>query len=202
MTSEAGKVGSMHIQSFLNSDFFSWGILPILIFLARIGDVSIGTVRIMLISRGKRFLAPCLGFFEMMVWLLAVRQIFFNMTNWVCYFAFAFGFAAGNFVGILIEEKLAMGLQVIRIITQKDAEALIESMKSFGFGVTVVDGKGAMGKVNVIFTIVKRCDQFKVIELIKQFNPKAFYSIEDIRGVSEGVFPGASRSRFLNLLRR
>ena len=125
----------------------------------------------------------------MLVWLLAVRQVFFNLSNRVCYFAFAFGFAAGNYVGIWIEEKLAMGLQVIRIITQKDAGGLIDSLRSEGYGTTVIDARGAKGEVNVILTIVKRRDQDKVIEFVKKYNPRAFYSIEDVRSVSEGVFP-------------
>ena len=180
---------NMDLTSLIDSNFFMWVVMPVLIFLARICDVSIGTVRIMLLARGKRFLAPLLGFFEMLVWLLAVRQVIFNLANWECYFAFAAGFAAGNYVGVYIEEKLAMGIQVIRIITQKDAGGLIKSLREGGYGATVVDAQGAKGDVNLIFTIVNRRDQIKVIELVKQFNPKAFYSVEDVRSVAGGFFP-------------
>ena len=183
----------MSTPSFIDSNFFSWVVMPFLIFLARICDVSIGTVRLMLQSKGKIYLAPLLGFFEMLVWLLAVRQVVLNLANWACMFTFAAGFATGNFVGLLIEEKLAMGLQVIRIITQKDSTELVNSLKIQGYGVTVLDATGAKGKVNVILTIIKRSDKKRVIELIKRFNPKAFYSIEDIRSVGEGVFPNGKR---------
>ncbi len=179
----------MNTSAFIESPVFSWVVLPLLIFIARVLDVSLGTVRIILISRGKKYLSPFLGFVEVMIWLLAIRQIIFNLSNWACYFAFAGGFAMGNFVGIYIEEKIAMGTQVIRIITRMEATDLIGSLQQKGYGVTVVDAMGTTGKVNVIFTIINRRDQDKVIELIKKFNPKAFYSVEDIRSVKEGVFP-------------
>lgn len=178
----------MNPAPLIDTNIFNWVILPILIFLARICDVSIGTIRLMLINRGKMYLAPILGFFEMLVWLLAVRQTILNLSSWSCYFAFAGGFAAGNYVGMYLESKLAMGIQVIRIITQQDASELIRYLNSEGYGATAIDAQGARGKVNVIFSIIKRKDQSRVISLIKKFNPKAFYSIEDIRSVSQGVF--------------
>ena len=182
----------------LNSPFFNWVILPILIFVARVMDVTIGTIRIMLVARGRKYLAPALGFIEMMIWLLAVRQIFQNIANVACYFAFATGFSTGNFVGMWIEERMAMGVVVVRIITKKDAGELIEYLKSKGYGVTSVDAQGSTGKVDIIFTIVKRSDLAHVIEIIKQFNPKAFYSVEDVKFVSEGVFP--QKKNFMDAL--
>lgn len=181
-------------ESFFNTPTFHWVILPLLIFCARICDVTIGTVRLLLLSRGRKFLVPVLGFVEVMIWLLAVRQVLHNMDNWVTYVAFAGGFATGNFVGMVIEEKLAVGLEVIRVITKKDAGELFAYLKEKGYGVTCVDAQGSMGKVNIIFTIVDRRQHDKVIAIIKKFNPKAFYSVEDVKAVSEGgVFPGAPR---------
>ncbi len=173
----------------VNSHVYQYVTLPLLIFLARICDVTIGTVRIMLVARGKKFLSPILGFVEMLIWIMVIRQVATSINNWVACIAFALGFAIGNFVGMLIEEKLALGMQVIRIITRKEATELIDKMKEKGYGVTVIDAQGSTGKVNLIFTIVKRSDQPKVVNLIRQFNPKAFYSVEDIRSVGEGVFP-------------
>ena len=173
----------------LDSQMYHYFVLPFLIFLARVCDVTIGTVRIMLVARGKKFLSPLLGFIEMLIWLLVVRQIMLGIDNWACYVGFAGGFAMGNFIGMCIEEKIAMGIQVIRIITRKESAELIEHMQKDGFGLTVLDAQGSTGKVNLIFTIVKRSDVSKVIQLVQRFNPKAFYSIEDIRSVGEGVFP-------------
>ena len=167
-------------EAFLNSSTFHWVVLPLLIFLARICDVTIGTVRILLLARGRKKAVPLLGFIEVMIWLLAVRQVLLGMDNIVTYIAFAGGFA--------------MGLEVIRVITRKDATELFEHLKKQGYGVTCLDAQGATGKVNLIFTVVQRCQHDKVISIIKQFNPKAFYSVEDVKSVSEGgVFPLASR---------
>ncbi len=183
----------------MHDQVYSYVIIPALIFLARICDVTIGTVRIMLVARGKKVIAPVLGFIEMMIWALVIRQLMTSgLSNWVCFIAFAGGFAVGNYVGMYIEEKLAMGLQVIRIITQKDAHhLLIDQLKSEGYGLTIVDAQGANGKVNLIFTVVKRSDQQKVINIVQQFNPNAFYSVEDIRAVGKGIFP--SSKNLLNI---
>lgn len=179
----------MNYVSFFNSEIFVLVILPLLIFIARILDVSIGTVRIIFISRGFKFLAPLLGFFEVLIWLLAIGQIMKNLTNVVCYIAYAGGFGMGTLVGMLIEDKLAMGTLAIRIITVKDATELIEHLKSAGYGITSVDARGVTGRVKLIFTIIKRKDAQEVIEIVKRFNPKAFFSLEEIRSVTEGVFP-------------
>lgn len=184
--------------SFIDSDLFAWFILPLLIFISRVFDVTFGTLRIIFISKGKKFLAPFFGFFEIMIWLFAIGQVMQNLTNVNYYVAYAGGFAMGNYVGIYIEEKMAIGTLVVRIITKKDASDLIESLKSRNYGITIVDAQGATGSVKLIFTVIKRVDVNEVVGMIKHFNPKAFYSIEEVRGASEGVFP-SRKSRF-NLL--
>ena len=186
--------------SFLNSSFFNWVILPILIFCARVCDVTIGTVRLVLVARGRKIIAPILGFFEVLIWLLAIRQIMSNLTHWITYFAFASGYAMGNYVGMVLEEKLAVGLEVFRIITKKDSGDLMNDLKDEGYGVTCVDAQGTTGKVNLIFTIINRRDHKKIIKLIHRFDPKAFYSVEDIRSASEGIFPLQDR-RLWNILK-
>jgi len=114
------------------------------------------------------------------------------LNNPACYLAYAGGFASGIYTGMWIEQKLAMGLRVIRVITRLDATDLIEGLRKLGYGVTAVDAEGNRGKVKLIFTIVKRADISSVTKMIKQFNPKAFYSIEDVRAASEGIFPNHS----------
>lgn len=179
----------MDISSLVNSEIFSLIVLPLLIFIARVLDVTLGTLRIIFTSRGKKFISPIFGFFEIMIWLLAISQIMTNLTNLTYYLAYAGGFAMGNFVGIHIEEKLAMGTLIIRIITKKEGHKLVEFLKSEGYGVTSFDGEGARGPVKLIFTTIKRKDVDKVIRIIKLYNPKAFFSIEEVRSASEGIFP-------------
>lgn len=174
---------------FLNSELFKWLILPLLIFVARIFDVSLGTLRVIFISRGMRTIATVVGFVEILIWLLAIGQIMKNLTNIACYVAYAGGFAMGTFVGIYIVEKLSLGVVLIRVTTRKDASELIEFLKSADYGITSTDAEGATGKVKIIYSIIKRHDLKSVVEIIKKFNPHAFYTIEDVRFVSEGIFP-------------
>lgn len=174
-------------------------ILPLLIFSARVIDVSMQTIRIQFVSKGFKYLAPLIGFFEVLVWILAMGQIMQNLNNVFCYLAYAGGFATGSYVGILIETKLAIGCVGIRIITNKNATVLIENLRRAGFGVTDIDAHGEQGPVSVIHLIIKRTSLQEIITLIKKFNPNAFYTVEDVRFVSRGVFPlPPTRSFFLN----
>jgi len=184
-----------------SSGFYTWFLLPFLIFAARIIDVSMGTVRVIFVSRGFRYLAPIVGFFEIIVWLLAIGQIMKNLSNPACYIAYAGGFAAGNFIGICIADKLSLGLALIRVVTQKDALPLVERLKNENYGVTSVDGHGTSGEVKVVFTIVPRRQVSRVVALIKEFNPQSFYSIEEIGLAEKGVFPLKKSWRDYALLR-
>ncbi|MEW6535625.1 MAG: DUF2179 domain-containing protein [Candidatus Auribacterota bacterium] len=160
-------------------------IIPVLIFLGRIIDVSIGTVRIIFISKGLRILASILGFFEVLIWLIAIREIMANLDNPINFIAYAAGFGAGNYVGISIEHKISIGTLMIRIITQCDAALLVNCLRERGYGVTCVDAQGATGDVKVIFTVIRRAELDIVRSIIHEFNPKAFYTIEEVKYVTE-----------------
>ncbi|MBN1795104.1 MAG: DUF2179 domain-containing protein [Sedimentisphaerales bacterium] len=174
-------------MDFYHSETFTLVILPILIFLSRVCDVTIGTVRVISVSRGHKFLAPMFGFFEVLIWIIVIGKVMENLNNPLCYIAYAGGFAVGNFVGICVEEKLAMGSFIIRVITQKNAAELTEKLVAEGFGVTAVKAEGAEGSVDVIYSIINRSDLKHVLELIREFNPNAFYTIEDVRYVKQGI---------------
>jgi len=177
-------------------EIYAWVILPFLIFFARVCDVSLGTIRIIFISKGVKYLAPIVGFFEILIWLLAIGQIMQNITNIYYYLFFAGGFATGTFVGLYLEEKLSIGLVMIRIITKKDSTALINYLKSEKYGVTTVKAEGVGASVKIIFTVIRREDLNKVATCILKFNPNAFYSVEDVRSVSEAMFPQKRPRRF------
>jgi uncharacterized protein YebE (UPF0316 family) len=151
------------------------------IFFARIIDVSIGTLRIIFLTRGMKYLAALLGFFESLIWILAISQIMTNVNNWMAYLAFAGGFASGNVVGIWLEEKIAFGTMIVRIITRREADDLVRALRRADFGVTNIPAEGEHGPVMAIFTIVKRKELPDVIALIRQYNPNAFYTTEDVR---------------------
>ena len=166
-----------------------WGViaLPLMIFFARIADVSIGTIRIIFVSKGEKYLAPLLGFFEVLIWILVMAKIMQNLDRWYYYLFYAAGFATGNYIGILLEEKLAVGYAALRVITKKPADELIATLRSGNYGTTVVDADGSSGQVNIIYTILKRSELPELIELINQYNPKAFYTVEDVKAVNEGI---------------
>ena len=155
-------------------EFFSLVVLPLFIFFARIVDVSLGTMRIIYISKGMRLLAPILGFFEVLIWITAISQIMQNATNVLYYFAYASGFAAGNYVGMYIEQKLAVGIVAVRIVTKRDATPLTEYLKSERYGFTVASAKGKSGRVRILYSIIKRSDLPRLAEIIRKFNPRAF----------------------------
>ncbi len=176
----------------IDPEVFSLVIVPVFIFFARICDVTIGTMRIIFISRGMKMIAPVLGFFEIFIWIIAIGQIFQNLTNPLNYLAYAAGFGTGNYIGMIVEERLAMGLALVRIITQRDATNLIEYLRAAGYGVTVLDAQGKQGPGKVIFSVVKRKNIKDVEKAIHEFNPKAFYSLEDVRRAAEGTFPAVA----------
>lgn len=168
---------------------YSFVLIPLLIFFARITDVSIGTLRIVFISKGYKYLAPVFGFFEVLIWLLAMGKIMQNLDNWVYYVAYASGFATGNFIGLFIEERIALGYINLRIITKIDGTNLIKHLSAEGYGVTQIEATGSTGHVHIIYCTIKR-NQFKeVIPIIFKHNPNAFYTIEDIRFANKGVYP-------------
>ena len=175
--------------SFYDSALFTYALLPALIFFSRVMDVTIGTIRIVMVSKGHKLWAPLLGFFEILIWLIAISKIFQNLDNWFCYVAYAAGFACGNYVGLRIEEKLAVGIVKIQIITRMNAEKLINTLKEAGFGITHHEAKGSTENVSIIYSIINRKEIKNVEEIVKASNPKAFYSVEDVKFVKEGVFP-------------
>ena len=187
---------------FGNFDYYSWIVLPIIIFFSRVGDVSLGTLRHVFISKGFRKVVPVLGFFEVFIWILVVAQVMKNLNNIACYIAFAGGFATGTFVGLYIEERLALGLQVIRIITNQNCDELVIALKKDNHGITVVDAQGAVGPVKMLFTIIKRKNVRSVVKVIEEYNPTAFYSIEEIKTANQGVFTETTSGTLSSLRKR
>jgi uncharacterized protein YebE (UPF0316 family) len=171
-----------------DSPLFTWVILPLLIFFARILDVSIGTLRLIFVSKGYKFYAPLLGFFEVIIWLLAIGQIMQHLDNFLCYIAYGLGFATGNYLGIYLDEKMSLGTVLIRVVPKMDTTDLINRLREQSFGASLVDIEGMTGKLKMIFTIVKRKDLKEVLGLIQEHNPQAFVTIEDVKTAREGYF--------------
>ena len=170
-------------------------VLPALIFLARVVDVSLGTLRIIFTARGRRYLAPLLGFVEVFIWIMVVSQVSRGANSLIAYLAYAAGFAAGNYVGIWIENRLAIGTLVVRVILSNESGLAAGRLHQAGYGVTRVAGEGANGPVQLIYTVIRRKDLPAVTALIHDAQPRAFLTVEEVRSVEEGIFPPSGQHR-------
>lgn len=183
-------------------DVYSWVVIPLLIFSARIADVTLGTLRFVFISRGYRWLAPVMGFFEVIIWLVAIREVLVNLRNVACILAYGLGFATGNFIGLWLEEKLSIGMAFVRIILRNSNTDLIDFLKVNNYGYTMVEAEGSREKVKILFTIIKRKNLNSVLSAVTQHAPNAFYTIENIRAAREGIYPLEQEPVFNNLFRK
>lgn len=172
-------------------------LLPFIIFFGRIFDVSLGTLRIIFVSKGEKLKAPIIGFFEILIWVVIISQVFSRANDMITYLSYAAGYAAGNYVGILIEKRIAFGVILCRVYTNKSGTKLLKLFTLNGFGATMTHGTGSVNEVDIVETILDRKHLKKVSKIVLNFDKDAFYVIEDIRTRSRGVFPKSQ-----NLLRR
>lgn len=192
----------LNVLVYNDSDIFTWVILPFLIFLSRIADQSIGTMRLIFLSKGYRFIAPMLGFFEVIIWLIAVSQIMKHLDNALCYIAYGAGFAMGNFIGMTLEEHISIGTVLVRIIPTQNTKELIDRLISHNFGLTTIEAEGSRGEVRIFISIINRKDLKDYISIINEINPNAFYTIEEVKTVNQGIIRNAERFSFFNSIRK
>ena len=179
---------------------FELYVMPLLIFVARIFDVSLGTLRIILVARGQKGLAPLVGFFEILIWLTVITHVMQNLTHVGNFIGYAAGFATGNYVGIWLEARLAMGVSLLRVITRKRATDLVDYLRAAGHSVINVPADSSEGQVEIIFLPVRRKEIAELVEAVKRFNPTAMYTIEDVRDLSVGALAPAIAGKNNGLL--
>lgn len=172
-----------------------WG--PLVIFGLRIIDVSMSTVRIVLAVRGYKFITPLIGFFEVLIWVFAVGNAIRFLDSPLHLLGYAGGFATGNVVGLLIEEKLAIGYATIRIVSKHVGVELADALRSIGFGVTEFSGQGRDGRVEVVYTVCKRRDTLAVMHEVERWDPHAFITVEQPRDIRWGWMQNVPRRRIL-----
>ncbi len=195
----------MDLFASISQNIVPWVLIPLFIILARVIDVSISTIRIISLSKGFKIFASVLGFIESFVWITAVSQIMKNLDNPFYYFAWGLGFALGTYIGMFLEGKLAMGQVVVRIITKHDATALNEYLFSKQYTITSVDARGTLAdNVKVMFLVIQRQQIEEVVSIIKEYNPNAIYTVEDVRLVSDAILKNGSQkfSGMIRLFRR
>ena len=153
----------------------------LLIVVARIVDVTMGTLRVSFIARGRRFLAAACGFTEILIWIVVVSRVLRGDQHWLAYVAYALGFTLGTFVGVSLEERLAVGWALVRGMSNKPLGHVVQRLSAAGFGVTQQDAQGARGPVQVLVILMPRKRLADFQPLLRDFDPNAFYTIEDVR---------------------
>ncbi|MEZ0343515.1 MAG: DUF2179 domain-containing protein [Caldimicrobium sp.] len=172
-----------------------------LIFLARLCDVSLGTLRIVLLARGLRLQASLVGFFEVLIWLLVITWVLKHLDHPFYYIAFAAGFATGNYVGGFIENKLALGNILVRVITRSEPEKLLKALRDAGFIVTSINAEGREGPIIILFSVIKRKKLSQFLSIVEEISPQAFFTIEDIREVGKCLKETKSKTHPIDKLR-
>jgi uncharacterized protein YebE (UPF0316 family) len=164
------------------------------IFFARLTDVSMGTMRQILIYRGKRGIASFSAFFEIMIWIIAVSRVVTTSAPFYYMIAYGLGFASGNYLGSYIEEKIALGYLFAYIVPKRPSD-LVHKLREAGFGVTVIHGLGSMGSHPVYNILFRRKDGQKLVDIIKEHDPDAFYTLMDVRTERGGYIRAAMKRK-------
>jgi uncharacterized protein YebE (UPF0316 family) len=150
----------------------------LLIFVLRITDVAIGTLRITFLVRGKRAIAGTLSFFESLIWLVAAAQVLSTLDSPLKFVAYAGGYATGTMLGVSVERWLAVGDVLMRIVTPVDAPSSEHLLRQAGYGVTVVNGQGMRGDVRILFVVLPRRRSDAVLRIVREVNPDAYITFE------------------------
>lgn len=164
-------------------------ILYIIIFLAKTVEVSISTIRLVYVNKGERVKGAALGSVEVMIWILVVSSVLTNIAeDPFKILAYAAGFALGNYLGISIESKIAVGLASIQVVVnEEEGDALAAILRDHEFGVTIIDGKGRdESKKDLLFIQLKRRKIPAAIKLVKETDPNAYISINDVKSIVGG----------------
>lgn len=151
--------------------------VPFLIFLARVGDVSIGTVRTILVISGRPYVSAALGFVEVVIWVLAVGGVISNLTNPFALLGYAGGFATGVVVGMTIENRIALGHRIVRVISANMAINLSQQLRDAGYRVTRLEGSGRSGPVEFAFMVVRRRELPSLRKVLAAIDPACYVSV-------------------------
>ena len=170
-------------------DVISYVVLPGLIFLARVADVTVATVKLMFVVNNAKRVAATLGFIESLITIIALSRIMQDASNFMAYVMYAAGFATGTFVGMRIEEKLAYGTVMIRVISRTISAELIDYLTRKQYRYSMVDANDHVGNTQVLFTVCKRSRLPEFQRTLEEVAPQALYTIEGVKKVSQDFLP-------------
>lgn len=160
----------------------------LLIFALRVSDMTLDTLRVLFVMRGKKRVAWILGFFQSAIFVLAIGRVLTQLNNPLNIIGYAAGFATGNVVGMFIEERIAIGHVLINIISPRRGSAIVTHLRQNGYAVTELSGRGKDGMVSMINCSVLRKQVDIVRELVNEIDPEAFITAEDVRPVRRGFW--------------
>ena len=161
----------------------------LLIFFARVSDVTLSTIRMLMVVQGRKVQAAIIGFFEVSIYVTALGKVVSSLDNIGNLLAYALGFACGNYIGITIENKIALGNLAVQIILKgSDSIELIENLRETGFGVTVINGHGKEGTREILQLAINRKDLDKLKNMVYSFDEGAFITVNTISPISGGYF--------------
>ncbi len=163
-------------------------VLPFLIFLLRVGDMSLDTLRVLFVIRARKGFAWALGFAQSAIWVLAISNVLAHLDNPLNLLGYAAGFATGNVVGMWIEERLALGHVDVRVISSRRGAAVAEALRSAGFAVTEFSGRGKDGTVTILNCSVRRREVGRVEKHVAGVDPEAFVTVEEVRPLHRGFW--------------
>ena len=156
------------------------------IFALRLTDVTLGTMRILMTVRGRKWIAALIGFVEVTIFVVAISQVVRNFGNVWNVLGYAGGFAAGTLVGMTIEERMALGWTVVRIISTDLSRRVCEALREAGYGVTEIPGQGMRGAVEIYEVVARRSDLPKILQIVERVDSRAFVTVEETRRVYRG----------------
>ena len=164
------------------------------IFFARVIDVSLATIRMLMIVQGRKKQAGIIGFFEVTIYVVALGKVMTSLDDPWKVLVYALGYSCGNIVGIAIENKIALGNLAAQIILKTDEnQTLIEILRDKQFGVTVVQGEGKEGPKEILKVALNRRDLKKLKDIVYEYDKKAFITVNSIDPISGGYFYSAKR---------
>lgn len=168
-------------------DPHAW-LFALLIFFMRVGDMTLDTIRVLFVVRGKKLIVWILGFFQSLIFVIAISSVLSKLDNILNVLGYAMGFATGNLVGMLIEQRLAIGHILVTIISSTRGALIADKLRSSGYAVTEIAGRGKNGTVFELHASVLRKDVPNVETIVLEADPQAFITAEDVRPVRRGFW--------------
>lgn len=165
------------------------------IFVLRVLGVTLATVRVLVMTRGYKLASAAIGFFEVLVYALAIGPVVQNLSNVWYLFGYSFGFSVGTLLGMALEERMALGYATVRVVSVEKANDIADAIRQAGYGATQGFGYGANGIIGTVKTVVQRKHVDRVEKLVSQVDPRAFVTVEETRWVSRGYMPLTRQER-------